>query len=114
MGRQRLQRFADDLSAATPAAFEELAHVCWDLAVNELDVRFMVLRECFVVAASFWGDGEAGAVSASFRSALDRAWRSYLPGILAVRDETEGVALALALLDEFAALGASDPLQFRD
>jgi len=110
MSLERLRQLAEDFRSVPSADFDELADVCRDLAINRLDVRYMVLAECLRLSASFWGPGEGGAVSSNFADALSRIWTAYLPGILRASSEEEGTAVALALREELNVLGASDPL----
>lgn len=112
MDRTRLERLAEDFSRAAPDDYEQLAALCWDLAINELDVRFMVVRECFHISREFWGEGEGGAVSGDFAYALRHTRESYLLGILQAGSREEGTRLALALHEELIALGSEDPLSF--
>jgi hypothetical protein len=112
MGLSRLLQLADNFEDVPPSDFTELARACRDLAVNRLDVRFMVLGECFRMSSQFWGYGEGGVVSASFEQALRHTWADYLPGVLGADSEEEGTALALALKEELAILGTGDPTTY--
>lgn len=102
-----LQRLADDFRGVTPAEFPDLADACRDLAVNHLDVRFMVLGECFRLSESFWGPGDGIAVPAGVASDVYRLWGDYLPGVLQSVSEEEATALALALKEELSLLAAN-------
>ena len=110
MSLERLQRLAEDFRSIPPEDFDELADSCRELAINHLDVRYMVLGECLHLSSRFWGDGEGGAVSTDFADALARIWGDYLPGVLRTSSEEEGTAVALALREELSLLGATDPL----
>lgn len=70
MSLARLQRLADSFAAVPPSEFEELADLCRELAINRLDVRYMVLGECLRLSAGFWRDGEGAAVTVDFSEAL--------------------------------------------
>lgn len=113
MDRSRLEQLANDFSRATPDEYAELADLCRDLAINELDVRFMLLKECFEISHGFWGEGGRGAASADFVNVLRGLWQSYLPAIIDSEDEETGTALAAALEEGLIALGSADPLTFR-
>lgn len=113
MGRERLQQLAEDFASAKPWEYEELAQTCRELAINELDVRFMVLGECFEISREFWGEGESGAVSQDFAAALRQRWAAYLGGVLRSPHQDEGTALAVALRDELRSLMVVDPLTFK-
>lgn len=106
----RLRRLADDFFSASPSELEELAVDCWNLGVQLLDVRYMVLVECLRSTVRFWGDSENGGVSTSFAEALARTWRAYLPGVLDAPSEETGTAVALALKEELSLLAGEDPL----
>jgi hypothetical protein len=112
MGLARLQLLAESFSSAPPNEFAELARTCDELAVNRADARFAVLARCFRQSDSCWGQGEAGAVTADFASALTRIWDAYLPGVLGADTVEEGTQLASALSEELAILGQHDPLTY--
>lgn len=112
MDLSQLQQLAEDFSSVAPREFEDLADSCRDLAVNHLDVRYMVLGECFRLSCDFWGPGEGGAVTQSFSDDLRRLWADYLPGVLRAATEEEGTAVALALKEELVVLGGNDPLRY--
>jgi hypothetical protein len=114
MSLERLRQLAEDFRAVSPTEFDDLAESCRELAINRLDVRYMVLGECLRISSGFWGDGDSGAVSTQFADAPARTWRDYLPGVLRTESEAEGTAVALALREELVLLGASDPLTYRD
>lgn len=112
MDLSQLQQLADDFSAVAPSEFEDLAESCRDLALNYLDVRYMVLGECFRLSWDFWGPGDGAAVTQSFSNDLRRLWADYLPGVLRAETEEEGTAVALALREELVILGGNDPLRY--
>lgn len=111
MDLSSLQQLADDFSNVPPSQFDDLADACRDLAVNHLDVRYMVLGECFRLSSGFWGPGEGAAVNQSFADALIRLWSGYLPGVLRAATEEEGTAVALALKEDLVVLGHEGPLR---
>lgn len=113
MDLSRLEQLADDFSRAAPEEYADLAALCRDLAINRLDVRFMLLKECFEISHGFWSEGGRGAASADFVRTLRRLWESYLPGIIESASEETGTALAAALEEDLIALGSVDPLTFR-
>lgn len=113
MDRTPLNNIAEDFASVAPDEYEQLATLCWDLAINELDVRFMVVRECFHISREFWGEGEGGAVSRGFAHAVHQSWESYLPAILQAESRDEGTRFALALHEELLALSSENPLSFR-
>lgn len=113
MDLSQLQQLADDFSSIDPSRFDELADACRDLAVNHLDVRYMVLGECFRLSSSFWGPGDGAAVSSAFANELRRVWVDYLPGVLRAGSEAGGTAVASALKEELSVLGANDPLRYQ-
>lgn len=113
MDRSRLEQLANDFSRATPEEYTELANLCRDIAINELDVRFMLLKECFEISYGFWGEGGRGAASPDFVSILRNLWESYLPAIIDSDSEETATALAAALEESLTALASVDPLTFR-
>ena len=112
MTLSRLQQLAEDFSDISPSEFEDLAESCRDLAINRLDVRFMILAECFRLSWDLWGDGDGAAVTQGFADALRRIWADYLPGVLQAATEEEGTAVSLALREELVILSGNDPLHY--
>jgi hypothetical protein len=110
MDINQLQQLADTFSSVPPSQFEELADSCRELGINRLEVRYMVLAECFRLSASFWGDGDSGAVSYGFANAFRETWDRYFSSILQEPSEEAGTYLALALKEELVALGNTGPL----
>ena len=102
-----LQQFAADVRSVPVAQYDDLVRECRDLAVQLLDVRYMVLGECFDLAITLWGSGEAAAVSTERACALVHAWDRYVRAILDVEDEETATALALALRAEIGVLAGS-------
>ena len=112
MSLERLQRLAEQFLSVPPSEFADLADACRDLAINQLDVRYMVLGECLRLSWAFWGEGEGAGVSADFYRTLARIWSDYLPGVLRAA-EAEGTAVALALLEELRTWAGTDPVGYR-
>lgn len=108
-----LQPLLDDFAALPPDRYAEFAGHCRELAINRLDVRFMVLSECLRVSEGFWGIGDEGAVSSDFAASMREIWVAHLPGIISDESEAAAVQLALALKDELQGLGVLGPLDFR-
>jgi hypothetical protein len=108
VGIERLQQLADDFTSFPPDEYPNLVLECRELAINLLDVRYMIVGECFQLSSNFFGDIEDGFVTLTFFEDLKHAWSAYLPGILAADEET-GTALALALQEELRALGQTGP-----
>jgi hypothetical protein len=108
MLNERLHRFAEDPSTIPPGDYLCAAVGCREMAINQLDVRYMLLGECFRLAHSFWDDG--GAVSAEFAAAVEDLWGRYVPGLLSATSEEAGTALGLALREELVVLGGRDPV----
>ena len=109
---EMLRRLADDFCSVPLSDFDTLAEGCRDLAINRLDLRFVVVGECLRLSAEMPGTGETGAVSADFARALGRAWAAYLPGVLVEPSEAAATALALALRDELTVLAGHDPVAY--
>jgi hypothetical protein len=110
MDISQLQQLADDFGSVPPDQFEDLADTCRQLGINRLDVRFLILEECFRLSASFWGEGDSGAVSHGFAIAHVETWNRYLQSILQEASEEVGTHLALALREELVGLGNTGPL----
>jgi hypothetical protein len=110
MDINQLQQLADNFSSVPPSEFEELAESCRETSINKLDVRYMILAECFRLSASFWGEGDSGAVSYGFANELRSTWDRYFSSILQETSEEAGTRLALALKEELITLGNSGPL----
>jgi len=108
---ERLKQFADDYASLPPDDFLSVADECRSLAINLLDVRFMVLGECFRISSAFWGPGESGGVDVGFAMELRTLWERYVAGVLRAFSEEEGTAVALALREELVVLGGTDPLR---
>jgi hypothetical protein len=110
MATGQLRELAENFGAFRVDDFEDLARECWDLSVNRLDVRYMVVRECLVISRGFFGEGDLASVSAEFYEHLKAAWKAHLSAILD-EDEATGTQLALALHEELCILGLSEPTQ---
>lgn len=112
---ERLQQLAEDFNSVPPSEFGQLAASCDEAALNNRDVRFVMLGQCLALTYSFWGviEDDDPPVDADFYDRLGAIWMRHLPGILQAAGEEEGVALARTLHDDLAALGAEGPLRQR-
>lgn len=104
---RRLRHLADHFADVASDDYEDLAQLCRALAIRRLDVRFMVLMECFRLSASFWSGGEGTGVDNATVAALCSIWRSYLAAIVEQEDQPVAVQLAESLKDELEVLAAA-------
>jgi hypothetical protein len=86
---RRLRQLAEDFASVPADQFEDLAQVCRETSVNQVDTRYFVLAECFNLTRGFFTEGDVGFVGPRFWQSVIRIWGDYLSAILDAELVTE-------------------------
>jgi hypothetical protein len=100
MSIYRLQQLAEDFGSVPADEFEDIAQACWAAAIQHLDVRYMVLRDCLRLSRALYTDGDVGFMSNKFYRAMAATWSQYLRPIIEESSEEAATVQACALLEE--------------